>query len=106
MLSRYCLVAVTRLIQQAMQQEAVSAEQARKACAALLKLDLTRFGIGEIGDAGVGAGGSGTPGRTLRRRSARISCGKCSMAKQVTINRQALALFTTPGHEMLNIERL
>jgi hypothetical protein len=44
MLSRYRLVAVTKLIQQATQQEEVTAEQARKACADLLKLDLKRAG--------------------------------------------------------------
>jgi hypothetical protein len=48
MLSRYRLVAVTKLIQQATQQEEVSAEQARKACADLLKLDLKRAGLDEV----------------------------------------------------------
>jgi len=51
MLSRYRLVAVTKLIQQATQQEEVSPEQARKACADLLKLDLKRAGSLEIADA-------------------------------------------------------
>jgi len=53
MLSRYRLVAVTKLIRQATQQEEVSAEQARKACADLLKLDLKRAGDGaaETGEA-------------------------------------------------------
>jgi hypothetical protein len=50
MLSRYRLVAVTKLIQQATQQEDVSAEQARKACADLLKLDLTRLGFDDVVD--------------------------------------------------------
>jgi transposase-like protein len=48
MLSRYRLVAVTKLIQQATQQEDVTAEQARKACADLLKLDLTRVGLADL----------------------------------------------------------
>jgi hypothetical protein len=45
MLSRYRMVAVTKLIQQATQQEEVTAEQSRKACADLLKLDLKRVGL-------------------------------------------------------------
>lgn len=48
MLSRYRLVAVTKLIRQATQQEAdISAEQARKACVDLLKLDLKRADLQE-----------------------------------------------------------
>ena len=47
MLSRYRLIAVTKLIRQATQQEDVSAEQARKACADLLKLDLKRADTSE-----------------------------------------------------------
>ena len=47
MLSRYRLIAVTKLIRQATQQEDVSAEQARKACADLLKLDLKRAAAAE-----------------------------------------------------------
>jgi len=51
MLSRYRLVAVTKLIQQATQQEEVTAEQSRKACADLLKLDLQRAGQPDAKDA-------------------------------------------------------
>jgi transposase-like protein len=60
MLSRYRLVAVTKLIQQATQQEDVSAEQARKACADLLKLDLTRLGLDDLTQAQTGEDGEDT----------------------------------------------
>jgi hypothetical protein len=56
MLSRYRLVAVTKLIQQATQQEEVTAEQARKACSDLLKLDLKRAGLDEAASAAETAG--------------------------------------------------
>jgi len=66
MLSRYRLVAVTKLIQQATQQEDVSAEQARKACADLLKLELTRVGPSDLTSDEARAGEAMTP-EALRR---------------------------------------